>query len=119
MGTSTDALLFYGIELGEGDSGVADIIELDEYPEDMFSFLEQKLKDAGLSHLEVGYHCHHECPMYFISAKKFSASRGYPSVIELEKLAPQLSWDNDIFRACEALGLEHTEPQWVLASYWG
>ena len=117
MGTSTDAILFYGIDLGEdgldsiyeSNKDLYDAIQDCSLPDEMV----EKLKD---NLCEIGYHCSGECPMYYIFASKERAWRGYPQ--EIENLDVDLIWNDQLKEFCEVIGIEYQKPKWYLASYW-
>ena len=124
MGTSTDAYLYYGIEVWDTDNQPEISDELAERLQefetedglDIDFYIEQNLNVKGV---EYDSHCHCEYPMYFIHTKKFSAWRGDPTDINLKDLTIDPKWNDKLKKACEQLGFEYEEPSWRLASYWG
>ena len=121
MGVSTNAYLYYGIDIfdQEGDIALPDKIfeGLDEEEQDDFDldeYLEEALIPFGL---EYGTHGCEDCLVHYIAAKKYIAYRGYPE--EVDDLGVKPEWDKQLEAFCEATGFEFKKPGWRLASYWG
>lgn len=122
MGTSTDAYLFFGFELNDSDDNIGfseDIVELleredldNEKDDEVLEFLGQKYG------FEFGRHCSSAYPVFYVSIKDLSASRGYSH--RFDNL-PTIE-ESDVKRLKELsrilLGKE-IKPKWILASYWG
>ena len=153
MGTSTNAYLMYGYDLGGGD-GPWKVQGIDEYepwePDwlDEEEGLAESVLDKLREHLgftekdwraegyferrkaideqigvHVESHCSGEYPMYILSAKKFTARRGYVEAIdaaELQRLVVDEDLDGKLARALEVLDFRPIQerPTWLLASYW-
>lgn len=153
MGTTTDAYLMYGYDLGDreewklqglGEDGEwePDWLEDDDITESAEKHL---LASVGFteewSYHNVGYvdrkkaadrqigveiesHCSGESPMYILSAKRLSASRGDVVVIDpaaLQAMVETEDLDGKLARAIDTLGIQPVQekPAWLLCSYWG
>lgn len=145
MGQSTDAYLYYGFSLEEGE--FEEIIEqdtgeeLDDYecwiiekvggpkrpdyiegdPDGIFdSFLDEKINFEKTLTVFVSSHCSCDYPIYFVYIKEsfFSAYRGYPVVFtpDLPKTNPE--WIEQIKQFCEKTGIPYRDPRWELSSMW-
>jgi hypothetical protein len=146
MGTSTDAILFYGVLLGDEDTEwdqpawwtEAD----DEFPEwekqyaklhgvtyvwdeaTEESNYDDVLKKAHESLCEVDYHCSSEYPMYYVGVKasEVSANRGYPQRLDghpASMIGLQWDlWDEQLKQFCEEMELPYDNPGWYLVSIW-
>lgn len=144
MGTSTDAILAYGFNLGGLDKGISfkgfDDGDMPEWAEGDFDeavhkrllasvgfdekwskenegFFARKREAERLLRVELVYHCSSEYPMYILSAKAFSANRGYPVTVDFNIPADA---DKHLQEAAEVLELDlgNRTPRWLLASYW-
>jgi len=148
MGTSTNAMLMYGYDLGGGD-GPWKLEGVDEYDglerpwlgeDDDFEEAAMKVLLATVGYvapdeyvageyqrkadaeqrlgLTVEYHCSGDYPMYVLSAKTYTAHRGDCDVVDF---TIDSEWNERLARGLEALGLKPTQPEpcWLLASYWG
>ena len=134
MGMSTDACLFYGVNIydpdttiGEGvkcPEGITDEDEREQFGEygeldyETADLLRNYFKTQGWE-IEVGVHCSSEYPMFFLSTKEHSASRGYPEKIEALPTVDK-SWNERLSEALKTIGLESEIPKigWYLASYY-
>lgn len=141
MSVSTNAILFYGIDLGE-DLDIDEIARncgLDPDDEDYeFNTLDdfylkkigiergededyvewKKRKELALNGVCDGRHCSGDYPMYYVSiGSHYEAYRGHPT--EVTNLEINSDWDDKIKTYCETIGIPFSKPKWLLASYWG
>lgn len=138
MGVSTDAILAFGIDLGEewpdtfnehddeDDGFEADhflacdfAIEIPEWtPGTGSEYWAQKREAINKIPIELIKHCSSDYPMYFLSIRgtQQTANRGYPKEI-LQRPIDQS--EIDAMRAfCEKHGIEWQEPKWQIFSMW-
>lgn len=132
MGTSTNAILVYGFEVGDEDETpefleefegdfdefLNDLSGLPKYGEKGHSFSDQSAyRDKCPADLTI--HCSYDYPMYILAVRgtEIIARRGYSKTI------PNLDVsETDIaaFKAwCEVNNIEYQEPRWLLVSMWG
>lgn len=129
MGTSTDALLYYGINLCEpdGESGLkSEIFKklnlTDQIELSLYDYFEGLGDGVGVT---FDTHCYHESPAWFVTTAYKRAWRGSPVNVrdivlgKADEIHPYLEWNHKLKVACEVIGFEYVEPQWWLASYWG
>lgn len=141
MGTSTNAILFYGyyweeeIDLLEGDEESLDwkyrfaaAKGLGAYPYDMprsvqDAYLKRRKALIAASNCTLGYHCGNgkDRPFVAIAGSVIEARRGYPEGVKADHLAVDPVWKGQLDAFCEALGLTppQDKPDWWLVSYWG
>jgi hypothetical protein len=119
MGTSTNAYLTFGIDLGESVDwmALADSLLGEDHGWDVDREPEEILDQLGL-YLEE--HCSSQYPMYIASATSpLTAWRGETTKVDLDKLptatADQLA---ALKRVAKAAGVKD-EPAWLLYSMWG
>jgi len=130
MGTSTDANIAYGIDLGEDMWGWPwyneDRYDANEDPLDLF--YEWNKKEYGEdSPFEIFWHCSYECPMYILGLKgtELTANRGDAVDFEPSKLQEEVSDDRkklltDMIAKYNIKGDGGVpEPSWLLFSLWG
>lgn len=141
MGISTDAHLFYGIEITDGDGDwltneptgdwwvkrneTGEILEYpEEYDEDGYTF-PQAFDNIGdqvpeLKGIGIGWHCHINHPVYVLTICQIRAWRGGPQYVNLESLEGQRveeQWDQRLAAALEWLGIApKVKPGWTIAS---
>jgi hypothetical protein len=133
MSVSTDANLYYGIQLEEGiNLPWADI----DYWEDFY------IKKMGYEHsgpskefikfwnikncllneqpCAISSHCSCEYPMYYIYIKESElyASRGYPCEIPEGHLYTKAVWNRQLEEFCKIMELPYSKPSWWLSSMW-
>lgn len=139
MGTSTDAILFYGYVwddegtdrpwiTGDDDDDDDDDDEEDwqeryaaargvTRPSESYA---EVLDHASRSFCEVGTHCSDSCPMGYVAVKASMrvARRGYPQTVSELEVGP--SWADELRTFCADLGIpvDGKEPAWWLVSYW-
>jgi len=118
MGQSTDAILVYGVDLGEE---LPDSLSFDEDSHDEksnpvgYAFWMGKAVDG----VELVSHCSDRCPMYILAAaaSETRAWRGDPKLITELKVDP--AWDAALDAFADANGIELPKrPGWLLASWW-
>ncbi len=114
MGVSTDAILFFGVNLGGGED--------DELPEGVYEKLAEdyewveKLEEDF--NVEVIHHCSDQYTMYALAAKG-SAQRAYRgSVVEVKSLDEKKTWFVNVKAALKFMSIVET-PKWLLVSWWG
>ena len=119
MGTSTNAYLTFGIDLGESVDWMelADSLLGEDHGWDEDREPEEILDQLGLC---LKRHCSYEYPMFIVSTTDaLTAWRGQPTKVDLDKLptatADQLA---ALKRVAEAAGIKD-EPAWLLYSLWG
>jgi hypothetical protein len=117
MGTTTNAVLFYGfVEQEEGDwSDAVDRHEEWDYTE--LRDLEKRLD------VELDSHCSHDYPMWYIAveSKTVTARRGDVKEITSATLEIDPTWDAKLreYAAAFEIDLGDQVPGWCLVSYWG
>lgn len=143
MGQSTDAILMYGVNLGEGeglewpsmlteegesypdiDGYIASLAGLKEpagedYQDPAWSaFWAAKRKSVEAFPVNLVSHCSGDYPMWVLAVRNTvqRARRGYPETPTMREIAEA---DRDALKAfCDATGLPWSEPGWVLCSDW-
>jgi hypothetical protein len=144
MGVNTDAILFFGIDLGED--------EMQDWPwnntgrEDYewWDYVAEKLgivgpdvsydghekayreywdrRHAAVEQLgcEIGIHCSESYPCTYVAltGKKKKANRGYPNTVDKSFLDVTEDDVDKLKKFCELVGIPWQEPSWLLASYW-
>ena len=136
MSETTDAILFYGYNLGSDEEGWR-IEEVDkdgwlqsdwytpygdtDFPEEAAKRLQT---GTGVAGVEVDFHCSSDYPMYFLSAHTVTAHRGSaialdPTVLETQRVAED--WDGKLVAALAVMGMtpKERDPRWLIVSYWG
>jgi hypothetical protein len=147
MGTSTNAILVYGYDLGSSEDGWKvepnEELEAEGYYDTetaadalraSVGFTEQDWRADGYferknaADAKVGValkrYCHSDFPMYVLAAETITVYRGDCKTLDFTALAGQVQakgWDAKLARALEALGLTplQKKPEWLLVSYWG
>lgn len=102
MGTSTDAILAFGCNLGE---------EIDENKLEVYETINDKI--------EIIWHCSCDVVMAFLAIKgtEIRASRGYPENVPF--LPYDQNWPNVLDKALKDLGLEFPlKYGWYVFSMW-
>ena len=144
MGTSTDAIICYGIQIGkdgdmpeifcEDDRDFDDILieafgcppqvewadsgsQKDAWDKDWEARNKFK-KELGL---ELVRHCYLDETMYCLAITKSiqTVHRGYPEEVEANTVVREYAWDKKLAEAIKVLKLEDATPKWWLQSYWG
>lgn len=144
MGTSTDAILAFGINLDEDlpEKFRAAVMDPDnEFPE----FSRLICREAGIEELAEGSseeavdahyqrvreaedkyplalisHCSYEYPLYVLAVARTEtrARRGSPQEINPSTLAVTDEQIKALREFCERYDIEYTEPTWLLFSNW-
>jgi len=129
MGTSTDAILCYGIEVKNEDGDNGDLSgediakffgiteeELEMSEEDAVELVENLLEDSPL---ELERHCSGDYPMYILHLKGYHhrAWRGNPQKIVTDELFVAPVDNESAIAWCSEHNIEWT-PEWLLASDW-
>jgi hypothetical protein len=125
MGVSTDAILVYGVCIGD-EYGEVDFPEDPEDEDSGGSYpsesLEAELASEGL---ELVRHCHGDSPMWILAVKgtQVRAHRGYPVALPAWTKAGS-TLDETIRRVAAKNDWSYqkpttTGPAWILCSYWG
>lgn len=123
MGQSTDAIICYGIKLGEEDeipkwvwdfAGLEDKRDTGDDDGEVLYSLYMALESKGLT---LVTHCSDVCTMYVLAAKgsQITAWRGETKKMDLTKL---LGKEKTYQKAFSKLG-RATKPSWILCSWWG
>lgn len=138
MGVSTNAILFYGIDIGEE---VPDWDEdaLDEWevtyasrlgikePEVPYNdneevhkkYWDNKSKLAKASGCKVGQYCCSEYPMRYVALKETETTVYRGEAVEIKSLTVPVDANDKLRRFCKVMGIEYQDPKWFLTSYWG
>lgn len=132
MSTSTDAILAYGIDLGEGidleglgyvhgddcDCGLA----FDDCPkcfDNEGEFLSARLKAAGVTGVGLTRHCSLSSSMWLLTSREVRAYRGDVVTLNKERLNVPALETLAIGEAARVLGVAaDVTPQWLLVSFW-
>lgn len=113
MGTSTNAILFYGFtDDSEGENGWSEAY--DNSQEDNVTY-------PGTS---LDYHCSSDEPIYYlaIDVSETTAYRGHPKQLDRLTLAysPLEEWEGTLREAATYFGIDllDQKPAWYLVSYY-
>ena len=131
MTVSTDAVLFYGFVLLDGDGDEVGDLEYfltgevstrcTSYWVDIVK--ERTGRQASEWDIEFDCHCSDECPIWYICVDSvtISASRGEAVVVHQSDLLCYIDDPKDakLKAFCQAMNIEYKEPAWLLVSYWG
>ncbi len=119
MGVSTNAIIFYGIDLDSEDPDIEDIV----YDSEKGEYIDSEF-------VGIDMHCSCSYPMYYVYIKESQivASRGYPVILDKKPIMPDLprvyakiewgEWNTLIEAFCKEHNLPYKEPQWLLCSMW-
>lgn len=140
MGVSTDAHLFYGVEIHSEDDGwltneptrewwtrrneTGDILEFpDEYDQDGYTVAQayDNVEDQPeLKGIGIAWHCHINEPVWVLNICQIRAWRGGPQHLNLRVLEEQRieeQWDQRLAAALKWLGIvPSVKPGWIIAS---
>lgn len=145
MGTSTDAILFWGIAYKE-DELLEDDVDLYDRWEERYcatqglpdpgeisdeEYAKPGVRERHLEYLskkeallrelavELDTHCSAEYPIPFVAIKEATVvtKRGYIS--EIGSLDVDPSWEPKLRAFCEVMGLPWKEPGWRQVAWWG
>lgn len=134
MGTSTNGILFYGVDLGEWVQPTSwhyDLYEdgweyeylhrLGVKPDRDNWYSYQLVKQYFGGDFGINTHCSDEYPMYYIYGKKFQSRRGYSQRINEKDLMESKSAHKQVIELANALDIEidPADIGWHLVSYWG
>jgi hypothetical protein len=144
MGTSTDALIYWGFDFHDKDGGEPwhDDREMLEDWEDIYAIRKgiarpamsfEDDKDAyrafwkarkvvvERSGCSIDMHQHIDVSVYFvcIKASHLRAWRGHPIQLRPDFFTVDPLWEDRLRTFCELMNIEWQEPKWWLASYWG
>lgn len=128
MGTSTDAILFYGYAWNDEMSPLWEGDE-DEYDwEERYARLHGRDPSVYKEILEllktepckIGRHCSSDCRMPFVAIKstEIRAWRGSPVKVDLPQVDPM--WNEQLLTFCQFMGIDVSkmQPGWYLVSWW-
>lgn len=135
MGTSTDAILIYGVLLSDFEEQPYNALPFSEGDDDEFAATLARLAGARMypekgcwddrraaveaCPLTLVQHCSYDFPMWVLGLRDFHkvSRRGYPETFQNLDLVPMR--DFKVLREwCERYSIKF-EPQWVLCSMWG
>lgn len=116
MSTSTDAILAYGIDLGED-------IDWEElgcgWDQDADEFVSKRLAAEGIEGVHLTQHCSLSSPMWLLTSRSIKAYRGDVVTLNKERLNVPALETLAIGEAARVLGLAaDVTPQWLLVSFW-
>ena len=123
MGTSTNAILGYGITFEEGEEPWN--LEDGSYENSPETWLEAKIANSILHMkecpLKIQHHCSGDCTMYAILIKESVtiARRGYPVEIGLPNDDVIADWEIELCKWLDALEIKAPHGHFWLMSYWG
>ena len=123
MGMSSDAILFYGIDLG-GSEFFYDLTERHGFGEevleelDIDSVVERVYGDEDPP-FEILIHTSFDDPGYYIAAKVYTSWWGAAKEIKPSDLIPHLNWNTDLEAFCKRMKIDYTRPTWNLVSLYG
>lgn len=124
MGTSTDAMLWYGVTLDDEAQGIIEET-VAQHPRFWTDDGEEWFVEHGLAGVSVVTHCHIDNPLYGIAVRStvVDASRGNPQTVDgrFAELHPLGTYREYIHAALEILGIERPTSGigWCLASMTG
>jgi hypothetical protein len=119
MGTSTNAILYFGFDFCDVDEG--DALPWGE-DEDEYEAVSKKFgSDRSNCACIIDRHCYIDSPIFFVALKRnvFTAYRGMPSTVDIGELKVSEEEIQQLRSFCETMGIAWQEPKWRLASYWG
>lgn len=137
MGTTTDAILFYGFHAGEnewdefiGEGDWKDVFAKvmghpepkavfnDDTKDEHIAYWKTKGALAEAEPCEVDFHCYGDSPMPYlcVKASKTVTARGDAS--EIKSLTVDPTWDEALQIFAKKMGIPWQQPKWWLVSYW-
>jgi hypothetical protein len=124
MGTSTGAILVFGIELEEEHEpwGRDQDEWLEKDGREILGLQGEKQYEILEQHpVEIIQHCSYEYPMYILAVRETEkrAWRGEPFSIDVEDLRIPIANTVLLKAFCERHDIEWKEPKWLLCSMWG
>ena len=139
MGTSTDGILCYGIDLGEDVSELPWNEKTDDW-EDVYEDIDDwwaqingcdygvigdydllcKWQEENPMPVDLVWHCSYEYPMYILAVvdTEITANRGCPEVVDIKPPDFKKVLDFNNFRDKYKIGVDE-DPSWLLCSMWG
>lgn len=133
MGTSANAILAFGFDLGEELPEALTHIDPEDDDADGWEFDQWIVERLGLADQDYDVrrsavqafpfdlitHCSYDYPMYFLAARGTEqvARRGYPTAVAMKEATPEQVQAMRDF--CAEFGIEWSEPQWQIFSLWG
>lgn len=139
MGTSTNAIIAFGIQLEEGfefpwddENDENDCVdwwrELNNYnnpydwkiDKDYWKYQNEWDKENPIP-FEIENYCSQECPMYILAVKGTvkTAERGYPNDFNPNDLKVDPESLNIFKRFIDKYKISDENPKWLIFSYWG
>ena len=125
MGVSTDAMLYYGMDIICEEEDEPLITRPDDFPEEEWNedlgwHIERYLTTKGIA-VQVGVHCSYDYPTHYIHVYELTASRGYPVSVVPASLTISESQQAELTKALDILKVPMNQRKvgWYLASLWG
>lgn len=139
MGTSTDAILFYGFHGDEGEWEDDEGLIINHWKERLAVLAGAVKPSAAFSdatkvayvdfwaaekmavmneRCEVDVHCSDSCSMPFVCVKDSVTRTSRGDAKEIKSLETQSWWDEALRSFAEKMGIPWQEPRWWLVSYW-
>jgi hypothetical protein len=140
MGLSSDAILFYGLELGEDSPFIGqDVDDIETSwnnehgcpePPDSKDYRGAEWKawrkekdewEKTGNGIRVGCHCCDGDPIEYVTlmAHEYTAFRGHAEKVDPAKLEPTQEQKDSLLEFCEKYGIDCSEPGWFLVSWMG
>jgi len=146
MGISSNGVMAFGIDLGEGDDlPWREFDDIDEWWNSVSGFnpsvnpyaddsSESSMDDINTYHdekklfeeenplpIELVWHCSYEYPMFILAVNdtEMSASRGYPVEFNPSDMVITEAQIQVLKDFCEKYEIEYSEPKWYLCSILG
>lgn len=133
MGTSTDAILFYGFSAedeGDWDKRLEDdwtdtfaahkgVLSPDSGNDAFNAYWSKKSQLLAAEPCEIDQHCSgaHPISFVYIAESKITASRGDAKEVGTIWIGER--WRDQLKEFCNLMGIPWQEPKWYLVSYWG
>ncbi len=125
MGTSTDAILFYGYCWDEEarspwEIGKDEPSDDDEYWEDRYAQASGLNGPAEPSLCTVGHHCSGDAPMPYVAIRSSEIRSWRGHMNDVKSLAVDPKWDATLAEFCRVLDIDVSDmkPAWWLVSNW-
>ena len=109
MSISTDAYLFYGVNLDE------DLRPWQENDDGDYNMWMEQFNEVNSTSLELVQHCHCDYPMFAIATEVFIAYRG--DYTEITSIEINQDWNKELEKFCKDFDIEF-KPGWFLVSNW-
>lgn len=122
MGVSTDAYLYFGVDVLDDEEGYGPKawIESDQKDEDGYEeYFGDWIDQQNLEGVDSASHCSSTYPIHFIYTTMVRASRGYPEKIRPEGMQESPEDRTTLEKALDKLGMPELKEKigWYLASY--